>query len=142
VSYLLDTDTWSYFMAKQPTVVAKVAAVGVAQVFYCDVTLAELYYGALLKRTQSRAKGDELLRRIEALRRLFPRLALTPDVAHRFGKIKTDLHLRGLLMDDFDILIAAHALTHQCTLVTNNVRHFQRIPGLAVENWMTVPFSP
>jgi tRNA(fMet)-specific endonuclease VapC len=137
VNYLLDTDTWSYFMAKQPTVVAKVAAAGVLSVFYCDVSLAELYYGALLKRTQSQAKGDELLRRIEAIGQWFPRVALTPDVARAFGEIKTDLRVRGLLIEDFDILIAAHALTHRCTLVTNNVRHFQRISGLVIENWMT-----
>lgn len=142
MSYLLDTDTCSYFMAKQPMVIARVASVGVTQVFYCDVTLAELYYGALLKRTQSQAKGDELLRRIGALSRLFQRVALTPDVARKFGEIKTDLHVRGLLIEDFDLLIAAHALTYQCTLVTNNVRHFQRVPGLVIENWLTPPSVP
>jgi len=120
MSDLLDTDTWSYFMAKQPSVVARIAAAGNVHVFYCDVTLAELYYGARLKRTQHQAKGDERLRRIEALAGFFPRVALAPDVVRRFGEIKTDLRVRGLLIEDFDLLIAAHALTHQYILVTNN----------------------
>ena len=120
-------------------VVTKVTTVGAAQVFYCDVTLAELYYGALLKQTRSPTKGDELLRRIEVLSLFFPRVALTPDVARKFGEIKTDLQLRGMPIEDLDILIAAHALAYQCTLVTSNVSHFQRIPSLMIENWAATP---
>jgi tRNA(fMet)-specific endonuclease VapC len=43
---------------------------------------------------------------------------------------------RGTPIGEFDVLIAAHAVTLRCTLVTNNVRHFARVPGLAVENWV------
>ncbi|MES1208465.1 MAG: VapC toxin family PIN domain ribonuclease, partial [Pseudomonadota bacterium] len=52
-----------------------------------------------------------------------------------FGRIGSILAERGTPIGDFDVLIAAHAVALRCTLVTNNVRHFARVPGLSVENW-------
>ena len=52
-----------------------------------------------------------------------------------FAEIKADLQNQGNVIDDMDLLIAATALTMNYTLVTNNERHFSRIPGLQIENW-------
>ena len=56
--------------------------------------------------------------------------------ADHFGKMASQLAHRGSPIGDFDALIAAHALALALTLVTNNVKHFSRVDGLAVENWM------
>jgi tRNA(fMet)-specific endonuclease VapC len=55
--------------------------------------------------------------------------------AAEFGRIGSLLADRGTPIGEFDTLIAAHAVALRCTLVTGNVRHFARVPGLAVESW-------
>ena len=52
-----------------------------------------------------------------------------------YGRIRAQLRRDGALIGANDLLIAAHALAAGCTLVTNNVREFERVEGLAVENW-------
>ena len=53
-----------------------------------------------------------------------------------FAMIKAELKKQGKLIDDFDILIAAVALSNDMILVTNNEKHFERIPNLTIENWL------
>ena len=64
-------------------------------------------------------------------------LPLENTVVDRAADIYTDLYRRGIMIDDADILIAATALTHGLTVVTNNQKHFSRVPGLQIENWLT-----
>jgi tRNA(fMet)-specific endonuclease VapC len=52
-----------------------------------------------------------------------------------FGKIKADLEREGKLIDDFDIAIAAIAISHKCGVATSNFKHFQRIKGLEIKFW-------
>jgi tRNA(fMet)-specific endonuclease VapC len=56
-------------------------------------------------------------------------------VSRAFGRTKALLEKRGARVDDFDVAIAAHALALGATLVSENLRHFGRITGLAVESW-------
>lgn len=56
--------------------------------------------------------------------------------AELFGKIKATLKASGCLIEDFDILIASIAISNNCVLVTNNVRHFDRIELIQIENWL------
>jgi len=53
-----------------------------------------------------------------------------------FALIKAELKKQGKLIDDFDIFIAAIALSNEMILVTNNEKHFERIPNLTIENWL------
>ena len=53
-----------------------------------------------------------------------------------FGRLKAELRHQGQPLPDFDLLIAATTLAHRRVLVTNNVRHYTRIPGLQLENWI------
>ena len=62
-------------------------------------------------------------------------LPFTPAVAERFGVVKADLARRGEMVADHDLWIAAHALVHGATVVTNSERDFGRIAGLRFENW-------
>jgi tRNA(fMet)-specific endonuclease VapC len=61
---------------------------------------------------------------------------LTDPIIIKAADIYADLHRRGLLIGDADILIAATALVHGYAVATNNERHFQRILGLQLENWL------
>ena len=74
---------------------------------------------------------------IEQLLALIPSLPLTRAIANRAAELRSDLAEAGTPIVPYDLLIAATALEHGATLVTNNVREFVRVPGLAVEDWLS-----
>ena len=81
--------------------------------------------------------GGGLLQRIYTT--LLPNLPVLPfdaSAAERYGAIRADLEQRGTPLAEADTRIAAIALSRDLTVVTGNVRHFQRVPGLLVENWL------
>ena len=94
------------------------------------VTYGELIYGAVKSRhrTQNLAK---VLRIAE----IYPVVEVSRGVMDLFGPLKADLEKKGTRLDDFDTLIASTALLLGYRLVTNNERHYRRIPGLDIENW-------
>jgi len=92
------------------------------------ISLAELSVGPNLVATPARSRL-EMLSFIEE----FTLLGVDTTTCETFGRIKADLQLRGQLIDDFDTMIAATAIQHDLTLLTNNVRHFERIEGLRIE---------
>lgn len=103
------------------------------QQFTSSITLGELVFGA----HRLGARGDALLERMD--RALLPNLSVLPfdtEAARHYGSIRAGLERRGTPIGDADIRIAAIALAHGFTVVTGNVRHFQRVPGLSVENWL------
>ena len=61
-------------------------------------------------------------------------LGLDDETCSRFGRLRGELRRRGDLVGDFDLLIAVTALSHNLTLLSNNRRHFQRIPGLSIQS--------
>ena len=142
VKYLLDTNTCIYLINGNTTLMAKVREIGVYSIGVSNATLAELYFGAY----NSRYVEANLLR-IAKFKRNIIGYSDSNESAHYFGKIKSVLKSRGLLIEDFDILIASIALANNCVLVTNNISHFQRIDDLRIENWLritdeiTSPFS-
>ena len=92
--------------------------------------MGELYFGIF--------RSAQVERNLHRYRRFFARaklLPFTPAVAERFGAVKADLARRGEIVADHDLWIAAHALVHGATLVTNNESDFGRIAGLRFENW-------
>jgi tRNA(fMet)-specific endonuclease VapC len=89
-----------------------------------------LLYGAA-KSTQRAAA----LERLRDLVRLLPALALPESAAETYGAIRSDLELKGEMIGNNDLWIAAHALAAELTLVTNNERQFRRVRGLKVQNW-------
>ena len=73
--------------------------------------------------------------RVRRLAELLPIMDVTPAVMETFATVKADLERQGRALDDFDLVIAATALSINYRLVTNNERHFQHIAGLRIENW-------
>jgi tRNA(fMet)-specific endonuclease VapC len=77
----------------------------------------------------------EGLKALEVFIEAVPVLALDPEVARIYSRIRLDLERRGQIIGSNDLWIAAHCLQLGLTLVTNNEREFERIPDLRIENW-------
>ena len=133
--YLLDTDILSNLLKRTPSTVliAKLASVPPEQQFTSSITLGELVYGAyrLPERTAHFLKRLE-----ETLIPNLPPLPFDGAAARRYGQVRAELERRGMPIGDADLRIGAIALSRGLTVVTGNVRHFQRIPDLLVENWL------
>ena len=97
-----------------------------------SVTLAELLFGAY--RTGQRS--EEYLSRIRGALPPTPFAPFDDAAAEEYGRLRAYLEARGTPIGHEDTQIAAIALANELTVVTGNVRHFQRVPGLAVENWL------
>lgn len=133
--YLLDTDILSNLLKRAPstTLIAKLASVPPEQQFTSSIALGEMVYGAY----RLQAHTGSLLEQLD--KTLLPNLPVLPfDVAaaRRYGEVRAELERRGTPLGDADLRIGAIALAHDLTVVTGNVQHFQRIPGLLVENWL------
>ncbi len=133
--YLLDTDTLSNLIKRVPSqnLAARLTSVPVDLQFTSSITLAELIYGA-----QRLGNGRaQLLARIEnTVLTNLPVLPFDADAARRYGQVRATLERRGAPIGDADLRIAAIALSRGLIVVTGNVREFQRVPGLQVENWL------
>lgn len=97
--------------------------------------IAEIEYGlARLPRSRRRARLRETFDLVLAE---LSRASWTDEVSQMFGEIKANLERLGVRLEDLDVAVAAHARALGATLVTDNVSHMTRIPGLVVENWRT-----
>ncbi|MBI2886979.1 MAG: PIN domain-containing protein [Chloroflexi bacterium] len=133
--YLLDTDILSHVLRRSPPLhlIARIADTPSEAQFTSAITLGELYYGAY--RLGRDASG--LLLRLDQLL-ADGRVVLPFDeaAARRYGELRADLERRGTPLGDADLRIASIALNRGLAVVTGNLRHFQRVPGLTVENWL------
>jgi tRNA(fMet)-specific endonuclease VapC len=130
MQYLLDTDICLYVINERPAAVLQAllshesAGLGIS-----SVTAGELYHGAA--RTGSQ-------RNLKALRAFLAPLEIAPfdaAAAEVFGSMRAWLTSQGTPIGPYDTQIAAHAMALGVTLVTNNTREFERVPGLRLENW-------
>jgi tRNA(fMet)-specific endonuclease VapC len=129
--YLLDTNIVSDLIRHPGGVIAaRIAEVGETEITTSIIVAGELRFGA------ERRGSQPLTRQMEAILQLLPVLPLGGDADVRYGALRADLERRGLPIGGNDMLIAAHALALGATLVTDNVREFERIEGLTFENWL------
>lgn len=128
--YLIDTDTVIHALKGHPKVVERFADRAESPKAISVITYGELAYGAMKS-----GRMQENLARVRRVGETFPVVEVTKAVMETFGSLKADLGSEGRPLDDFDLVIAATALTMHATVVTNNERHFRRVPGLRVENW-------
>ena len=131
--YLFDTDVLSNLMKRAPShdLLRRVGSVPVGSQFTSSITLGELIYGA-----RRRGSGNLLDKIEELVAAKLPILPFDAEAARRYGELRADLERQGTPIGDADIRIAAIAHVRRLTVVTGNVRHFQRIPSLTVENWL------
>lgn len=97
------------------------------------ITFAELMHGAL--KSQAVTTNLEKLRHLQ---RIIPALDFDASAAEAYGKIRSALEKQGQPIGGNDFLIAAHALSREMILVTNNEREFSRVNGLLIENWVAL----
>lgn len=133
--YLFDTDTLSELLrrAPSPALLRRLAATTLDDQATSSVTLGELLYGA----HRLREHAADLVERIEQT--LIPNLTVLPfdaDAARAYGALRAGLERAGMPIGDADMRIASIALDRDLIVVTGNVRHFERVPSLGVENWL------
>lgn len=129
--YLLDTNIVSALVRDpQGPVTERVVAVGEATVCTSIVVAAELRYGATKK------GSPRLTAQLEAVLGALDVVPLESPTDALYGQIRARLEREGRLIGGNDLLIAAHALALGCVVVTDNEREFERVDGLAVENWL------
>jgi tRNA(fMet)-specific endonuclease VapC len=93
------------------------------------IVLHELYFGSFAS-----GRRDKNISDVQSLR--FPILAFDAEDARQSGELRAALRMAGTPIGSYDILIAGQAVAKNLTLVTDNVREFNRVPGLTVENWL------
>jgi tRNA(fMet)-specific endonuclease VapC len=133
MKYLLDTDTSVFFLRKEKTIVDRIKKIDNTDIAISIITLAELQYGA-----SNSPRIQENTDRMEGFRKLFANLPLSTEITAMFGDQKTNLRKSGNLIADFDILIGSTAIVNGLILITNNVKHFSRLSGITIENWLSV----
>ncbi|MEB4589465.1 type II toxin-antitoxin system VapC family toxin [Candidatus Thiothrix sp. Deng01] len=131
MNFLLDTNICIYLIKrKPPEVLQRFRQLQPGSVFISSVTTSELYYGA--------QKSQRVQANLEALNNfLLPFRIVDYDESASFlyGELRADLEKRGQSIGPLDMMIAAHALSLDIPLVTNNTREFERVQGLKLENW-------
>lgn len=128
--YLLDTDTIVFSLRGHPVVVENLRQHLNDPIKLSVISCMELYYGAY--------KSPAVASNVAKIKTIEDELDVIPvggESAEIFGMIKSTMETAGSRLDDFDLAIAAYALTYNLILVTQNIKHFQRIEGLKVADW-------
>ena len=129
--YMLDTNMASAAMRGMTAVDARLRALRPSDWCISAVTRAELQFGVAL-----RPDATRVARIVETFLAVAHTAAWDAHAADRHGHVRADLRRAGTPIGDFDEMIAAHALALGAVVVTDNIRHFERIGGLTLENWL------
>ena len=130
--YMLDTNICIYIIKKRPAnLLEKFNTIPPNTLCISMITYAELQYG--VERSSSKKMNQRILADFVSYLDVQP---WDVAAARQYGKIRVSLEKRGKPIGNMDLLIAAHALSQQCILVSNNLREFSRIRGLQCENWV------
>jgi tRNA(fMet)-specific endonuclease VapC len=129
VRYALDTNTLSYYMRRQGNVVARVQALPPSQIVLPAVVVHEVNFG--LRRAGRRDCLDAFSKMVQAS----VVLEFDAEAADHAARIRLALEAVGTPFGGPDLLIAATARRHGCTLVTHDTREFSRVPDLTLEDW-------
>lgn len=129
--YLLDTNICIYIIKKKPADVLKTLKTkSKKDIYISSITIAELEYGI----TKSKFPEKNRIALIEFLS-IFHILPFDDSDAVHFGIIKTDLERKGQIIGPMDLLLAAQAKAKELIFITNNIKEFERVEGLKIENW-------
>ena len=129
MKYLIDTSWAISALRGDQSYVARIEILASEGICISVISVAELYEGVYTSRDQEREE--------QALRRLvdaFVVLDVDHETARIFGRERRRLRAEGAMISDMDLMIAATALQHGLTVLTDNRRHFERVEGLAVES--------
>jgi tRNA(fMet)-specific endonuclease VapC len=130
VKFLLDTDICIYAIKQNAVVLRRLLSHSRADIAVSVITEGELRTGAAKS-----SSAEKTLQRVQNFLRPIFVVEFTSEDAAMYAQIRARLEHVGTPIGPLDTLIAAHALRHKLTLVTNNEREFGRVPGLRRENW-------
>lgn len=132
-TYMLDTNICIYIIKqKPPNVIERFKQTEISQIGISSITLSELFYGVSKssKPEQNQIALAQFVAPLEIL-------AYDDEAAHHYGGLRAGLEKQGTPLGSLDMLIAAHAISLNCVLITNNEKEFSRIPNLRIDNWVT-----
>ena len=133
MNFLIDTNICIYIMNKRPPeVIHRFKNMEVGQIGISTITVSELSYGA----SKSNLPKQNF-KRLEEFLAPFEIIPYSQSASKYYGEIRSRLENQGNVIGPLDLLIAAHALSENLTLVTNNEKEFKRIKSLKIENWVT-----
>ena len=132
IRYLADTNILGYFArcTHAPLQARMQQALEKQEIAISVITRGETRFGLALLNA-----NDKRRQTIDLLLQEIPALPWTAEAADCYGDIAAHLQQTGQPIGEMDTLIAAHALVAKLPLVTHNTRHFERIPGLRLEDW-------
>ncbi len=132
MNFLIDTNICIYIMNEHPpALLRRFKKSELGQISISSITVSELQYGVAKSKRQK-----ENQQRLTEFLIPFETVPYDETAAKYYGEIRADLEKKGLVIGPLDLLIAAHALSRDLVLVTNNEREFTRIHSLKVENWV------
>lgn len=132
--FLFDTDVISNIIKKKPSqnLIDKLSELSPDKQFTTSITVAELVYGAYKS-----GRPKYFMEKLESL--VWPNVNILPfdeSAGRTYGKLRADLEKNGVTVSEPDLRIVSVALSKGLTLVTGNIQHFNKVPGLPLENWI------
>lgn len=126
--YLLDTNICISLLKNKYGIREKVADVQAGNCYISEITLAELFYGA--------SKSNNKQARVQDVAYLLDIFQVVPmyEALKLYGDIKAELERKGTPVDDFDMLIGSSAIYNKLIMVTDNVKHLNKLPGIKIQN--------
>lgn len=130
MKYLLDSNICIHFFRGKYNIVETLSKVGIENCFVSEITLAELVFGA--EKSSNPTKNIKLIESFTSQLTILPILDAIPT----YAKEKVRLQNAGKMISDFDLLIACTAVENNLIMVTENVKEFERVNSIKIENWV------
>jgi tRNA(fMet)-specific endonuclease VapC len=130
LKYMLDTNIAIYVIKRRPIELLAVFNSHAGQMCISSISMAELLHGV-----EKSSKPDHNLRQVEDFASRLEVLEYGSKAAAHYGEIRADLERKGSVIGINDLHIAGHARSEGLTLVSNNLREFERVEGLRLMNW-------
>ena len=130
MKYLLDSNICIHFLRGKYNIIEKLNEVGIDNCAISEITLAELVFGA--------EKSDNPKKNHKLIEKFIGQLSILPifDAIQTYGKEKARLQSEGKMISDFDLLIGCTAIENDLIMVTENIKEFDRIKGIRIDNWV------
>jgi tRNA(fMet)-specific endonuclease VapC len=130
MKYLLDSNICIHFLRGKYNIIEKLNEVGIDNCAISEITLAELVFGA--------EKSDNPKNNNKLIEKFIGQLGILPifDAIQTYGKEKARLQSEGKMISDFDLLIGCTSIENDLIMVTENIKEFERIKGIKIENWV------
>lgn len=130
MKYLLDTNICIHFLRGKFGLINRLQEIGTENFAISEITLAELVFGA--------ENSTNPKKNLELIEVFTNQVVILPifNAIYLYGKEKARLRSKGLMMSDFDLLIGCTAVEKDLIMVTENLKEFERISGIVIENWV------